>query len=108
VTHETTVSRTDRVWWLLAPNPSAVLADSTSGAPEWERPAFDPLQTIREGVRSARDPASGLSAMAPSTEMAVWPYGLAFNLLLGGGALALTVRRLRTPYGRLPRGVRVA
>jgi ABC-type Mn2+/Zn2+ transport system ATPase subunit len=39
---------------------------------------------------------------------AVWPYGLAFNMLLGLGALTLTIRRLRTPYERLPRGVRVA
>jgi ABC-2 type transport system permease protein len=105
--YEATVQRTDQVWWLLAPNPFAVLADSTSGTVEGERTAFDPLQTIREGVRSARDPDSGWSGVA-SVEKAVWPYGLAFNLLLGAGALTLTIRRLRTPYARLPRGVRVA
>jgi ABC-2 type transport system permease protein len=106
--YEASVQHTDRVWWLLAPNPFAILADSTRGTVEWERTAsFDPLQTIREGVRSARDPDSGWSGV-PSTEKAVWPYGLAFNLLLGAGALTLTIRRLRTPYARLPRGVRVA
>ena len=105
--YQASVPQTDLVWWLLAPNPFAVLADSTHGKIEAERAGFDPLQTIREGVRSARDPDSGWSGVA-NTEKAVWPYGLAFNLLLGAGALILTIRRLRTPYGRLPRGVRVA
>jgi ABC-type transport system involved in multi-copper enzyme maturation permease subunit len=105
--YEASVQQTEKVWWLLAPNPFAVLADSTSGTVEWERTGFDPLQTIREGVRSARDPDSGWSGVA-STEKAVWPYGLAFYLLIGVGALTLTIRQLRTPYGRLPRGVRVA
>jgi ABC-2 type transport system permease protein len=106
--YEAKVQHTERVWWLLAPNPFAVLADSTRGTVEWERTTnFDPLQVIREGVRSARDPDSDWSGVA-STQKAVWPYGLAFYLLLGAGALTLTVRRLRTPYGQLPRGVRVA
>ena len=105
--YEASVQQTEKVWWVLAPNPFAVLADSTSGTAEWERAGFDPLQTIREGLRSARDPDSGWSGVA-STEKAVWPYGLAFNMLLGVGALTLTIRRLRTPYERLPRGVRVA
>ena len=105
--YEASVPRTDRLWWLLAPNPFAVLADSTRGPIEAERTAFDPLQTIREGVRSARDPDSGWSGIA-STQKAVWPYGLAFHLLLGAGALTLTIRRLRAPYAQLPRGVRVA
>ena len=37
-----------------------------------------------------------------------WPYGLAANLLLGGAFTYVTVRRLRAPARRLPRGVRVA
>jgi ABC-2 type transport system permease protein len=106
--YEATVQRTDRVWWLLAANPFAVLADSTQGSAAWERTtAFDPLQNIREGVRSARDPDSGVSGV-PSTKKAVWPSGLAFYALLGAGALTLTIQRLHTPYSRLPRGVRVA
>jgi ABC-2 type transport system permease protein len=39
---------------------------------------------------------------------AVWPYGLAFHLVLAAGSLAVTARRLRTPAGPMPRGVRVA
>jgi hypothetical protein len=38
----------------------------------------------------------------------VWPWGLAIDLLLGAGALALTIRQLRTPTRTLPRGVRIA
>jgi hypothetical protein len=38
----------------------------------------------------------------------VWPYGLAFNVLLGVGAVTLTARRLRTPARRIPKGVRIA
>ena len=38
----------------------------------------------------------------------VWPYGLAFDVLLAIGALALSVRRLRTPTRTLPKGQRVA
>jgi ABC-2 type transport system permease protein len=38
----------------------------------------------------------------------VWPYGLAANLLLGAGGLAVAVRRLAIPQRTLPRGTRVA
>jgi hypothetical protein len=38
----------------------------------------------------------------------VWPFGLAADLLIGAGFLALTVRRLRTPADQLPRGTRIA
>jgi hypothetical protein len=38
----------------------------------------------------------------------VWPWGLAFDVLLGAGALWLTARQLRTPSRDLPLGQRVA
>ena len=38
----------------------------------------------------------------------VWPYGLAFDAALGAGAVLVTIRRLRTPARKLPRGIRVA
>jgi hypothetical protein len=40
--YEVSVQHKEQVWWLLAPNPFAVLADSTSGAVEWERTSVDP------------------------------------------------------------------
>jgi hypothetical protein len=44
----------------------------------------------------------------PGAGSPVWPWGLGFDVLLGAGAVAITIRRLRTPSRRLPRGVRVA
>ncbi|GII22949.1 ABC transporter permease [Planosporangium mesophilum] len=113
--------RTERVWWLLAPNPFAVLADA---APRLPRPVdpytgqpepvpFDPLGEVGHEVRRLRVPSTpgGPEAPVPVPETEsgpVWPYGLAFDLLLGVGAGWLTVRRLRTPARTLAKGVRVA
>jgi len=41
-------------------------------------------------------------------EKPVWPYGLGFSVLLAAGSVLVTIRRLRTPTDRLPRGIRVA
>ncbi len=38
----------------------------------------------------------------------VWPWGLGVNLLIGAAFFSVAVRRLAIPYGKLPRGVRVA
>jgi ABC-type transport system involved in multi-copper enzyme maturation permease subunit len=116
--------RPERVWWLLAPNPFVILADAAPQAEpridprtgeELPRP-FDPLGEIGRAVREARDPyrpgdiaAVDIAPTSPPYRPGpVWPYGLAFHLVLGVGAVALTVRRLRTPTRNLPRGVRVA
>lgn len=117
--------REDRVWWLLAPNPFVVLADSAPQTPLKRHPRTgrlqpppveDPLGQIGREVRQMRfspdekrafydRPYDG-SPDWPSGP--VWPYGLAFNLLLGAGSLAITVRRLRTPVRELTRGTRIA
>lgn len=125
-TYEVSDVRPEKVWWLLAPNPFVILADA---APDTE-PRFDPrtgarladpldpLGEIGNAVREAREPDDRHGAPtfdtappAPEPEQRpgpVWPYGLAFDLLLGAGAVALTIRRLRTPVRKLPRGVRIA
>lgn len=41
-------------------------------------------------------------------DQAIWPWGLGFNAVLGGLFFWIAVRRLHVPYGRLPRGTRVA
>jgi ABC-2 type transport system permease protein len=78
---------------------------------------FDPLGEIGRAVRDARDPRREAFAVPIEGRAVperadrpgpVWPYGLGFDLLLGVGAVALTIRRLRTPVGKLPRAVRLA
>jgi ABC-2 type transport system permease protein len=125
--YETTLARTDRTWWLLAPNPFAVLADSAPAGPVREirlpdgRVVEEPLDvdilgSMSRGLHQMRirqvpvtnegstsyEPAEG-SEGGP-----VWPTGLAVNLLLAAGAMWVTTRRLRTPSDRLAKGQRIA
>lgn len=125
--YETTVARADRTWWLLAPNPFVVLADSAPAGPtrtvrlpdgrtEEQPIEVDVLGSMSRGLHSIRvrpvrqQTPYGTSYETPAgvTGGAVWPAGLAFDLLLAGGALWLTTRRLRTPTDRLARGQRIA
>ncbi|WP_226343724.1 ABC transporter permease [Agilicoccus flavus] len=119
---------TERVWWLLAPNPFVVVADAAPALPANEnQTAFDPLQAISTGVRLARiGPAEGAldecwselpvlregEAVEDATRVAqagpVWPLGLGALVLLGVGSTAVAIRRTRTPVHRLPRDVRIA
>ena len=114
-------ARPDRVWWLLAPNPFVIVADAApalapeTAAEQQRREALeqqgvhvsnlrdsDPLGGLGDAVRDAR------KAPGSSEGAAVWPWGLAFDVLVGAGALWITVRRLRTPTRALPMGQRVA
>jgi ABC-2 type transport system permease protein len=137
-----TRTHSERVWWLLAPNPFVVLADAAPALPPLHDPRTgrqigrpsDPLAGIRDSVRRERqgeylndgpcempaDAATGAAPVqnqyalqvptckTPPDPSAVWPWGLGFDLLLGAGAVYVTVRRLRTPADKLGRGVRVA
>jgi ABC-2 type transport system permease protein len=113
------------VWWLLAPNPFVVLADSAPAPPlVWDpdlqemRPAtaLDPLSGLGYEVRLMRTPQREYSGPSSSGSIvdyrrdmpAVWPYGLGFDILLGVAAVWISVRRLRTPAHRVSRGVRIA
>jgi ABC-type transport system involved in cytochrome c biogenesis permease component len=126
-TFETTRVRTDRTWWLLAPNPFVVLADASpqrsdpdpARVPGISSDDLDPLGAIGRGVRDLRRPpgdSPGTAVLQPGPDVGgdeqaqppVWPTGLAVNVALGGAALVLTTRRLRTPSRTLPRGQRVA
>lgn len=124
-TYTTTRTRTDRTWFLLAPNPFVVLADAAPALPpptgnfayvDGREPGtdLDPLGVIGRQVRDLRDPPSPPPQQGPLQPVQqlenkpVWPYGLAVNVLLGVGAVVLTTRRLRTPSRTLPKGQRVA
>ncbi len=124
-------TRTDRIWWLLAPNPFVVLADAApqlppeTAAEKSTRLAneargisrtnlrqADPLGALGRTVRRLRSKpnSDGLleAVLVGKGHKAVWPWGLGFDVALGAGALWLTARRLRTPSRDLPRGQRVA
>lgn len=122
-TYTTNAPQPERVWWMLAPNPFVVLADAAPELPPRRDPVtgrpearpLDPLGTIGRMVRQARTPepprAGPLTRGDEDRQRAqppVWPWGLGFDVLLGAGAFVVTVRRLRTPVSRLPRGVRIA
>ena len=128
-TYESSRVRTDRTWWLLAPNPFVVLADAAPQLPDEEPQPdeltptvsardLDPLGAIGRTVRDLRavPDDSNVGGGGPLVDeapveprrAAVWPTGLAVDVLLGVAALVLTVRRLRTPTRTLPRGQRVA
>lgn len=121
-TYTTTVAHPENVWWILAPNPFVVLADAAPELPPRRDPVtgepvarpLAPLSTIGRAVRQVRTPDPP-PAQAPMRDQAgtrsqppVWPWGLGFDVLLGAAAFGVTVRRLRTPIRRLPRGVRIA
>jgi ABC-2 type transport system permease protein len=133
-TSVSTRSRTDQVWWLLAPNPFVVLADAAPQLPPEtaaERALrqrnddrginttnlrdTDPLGALGRSVRGLRTPVGDtgdggfvVNVLAGGDRRHVWPYGLAFDVLLGVGAVWLTARRLRTPTRDLPVGQRIA
>lgn len=111
------VEHSERVWWLLSPNPVVVLADAAPRLPEIRvvagdhefsrSPSDDPLGELSRSVRDIREGEDAHEHRAADGG-AVWPWGLAFDLALAAGAVSLTASRLRTPLYRVPRGVRVA
>lgn len=130
---EREIGHTERVWWVLAPNPFIFVADAapsqTPTSAEVYFPA--PMRFISDGARSARrgDTTEGIidectnmfgnftEAMeterlakerAALRDYPVWPANLAFFLLAGAGALIVAERRVRTPVSRLPNGTRIA
>ena len=114
---------TERTWWLLAAHPFVIVADAAPGTTDLQYGATEPLGGIREGVRQARHGAqeplrecwsgeftqgSAEQRSARGLDDPVWPIGFAGYAAVGAGALAIAVRRLRTPVHKLPRGTRIA
>ena len=118
-----TVYHTERSWWLLAVNPFVVVADGSTVPAERSSDAqVSPFASLREVVRTVRfgpqsaqyecwvdgsQPVPPEGATNPSTAP-IWPWGLAFNVLLGAGGVVVAVSRLSIPQRTLPRGTRVA
>jgi ABC-2 type transport system permease protein len=119
VAYETTVAHPERIWWTLAPNPFVILADAAPRLSPARDPVTgemvtnpaDPLGAMSEAIRDTRreQPSSIEPLRSDQPEPApVWPFGLAFHLVLGILSVRVTARRLQTPYRTLPRAVRVA
>lgn len=120
---ERTVYHTERSWWLLAVNPFVVVADgSTVPGEDLTGAQVSPFAALRETVRTVRfgpggaqyecwadgsHPTPPEGATNPSTAP-IWPWGLAFNVLLGAAGVVTAVRRLSIPQRTLPRNTRVA
>jgi ABC-type transport system involved in multi-copper enzyme maturation permease subunit len=122
------VTHTERIWWMLPLNPFVVVADAAPSKPPANTDSglgFTPMRWISEGSRAARVGETGTVRQecwvegpadqqpvdpnaAAARTAAVWPFGLVFLLLVGGGATAVADRRLRTPIRRLPNGTRIA
>lgn len=125
------IVRTERIWWLLAPNPFIILSDISLRSPH---PGTDdthtssPLQeggaavdrmrtpeparitqnSCSKGDQYGDDTSYGLVEDRHPKHLAFWPASLLLLALLGGGGTLTAARRLAVPAGALPRGVRLA
>lgn len=105
------VPRTDYIWWLMAPNPFVILIDSAPRLPPDGGPVAlepdDPLGFSEVGYMRLSPAEQDRAYQDDSPGKPVWPYGLAFDLALAVAGGYVTVRRLRAPSRRVPRGVRI-
>ena len=113
-------------WIILAPDPIVVLADAAPRNPNREDVAIvsDPLESIRDAVREARKPPPRYDERGrvidveagdavsfesdPDKLPALWPWGMAIDVLIGAAAAYLAIERLRIPTRKLAMGERVA
>ena len=135
--HETrskvSYEHSEKIWWLLAPNPFLIAADSvaaydippdrTYSASKTETPLYGSIaRPFARSLAEARngpmifDERCGRSTFTSqqgrnrvdSLIGRSWYLGLAANVVLGALGLLLATRRLRVPAAKLPRGVRIA
>ncbi|WP_164874167.1 ABC transporter permease [Rhodococcus spongiicola] len=108
-----TFMHTERTSWMLAANPFVVVSDAVPGPPGVSDD-FGVMGTISSRVRDAqRGGLEGLPCLPRSGDAEaqpgpIWPLGLGVQGAVVAVAIAAGRRRLRTPMGRLPAGMRVA
>lgn len=131
-THD--VTRTNRIWWMLAPNPFVALGDATAHAPQQPASASfgdpasllsltgqsvdfmrnpQPERVVRNYCEDRQDsfdhPSRSRDDGGPlARHLTFWPASIVVLMALGAGGVVTASRRLRVPAGRLPRGVRLA
>ncbi|MDR1448805.1 MAG: ABC transporter permease subunit [Propionibacteriaceae bacterium] len=131
-----TLTHTERIWQLTVLNPFAIVADAAPEPPVarshpnlYAGYSGDILFSVRHGIAELAagpnlesdlcpysDGAIGPTGLpeaspivvSPSEPAVIWPWGLAVSLAIGGLFFWIAVRRLRIPYGALPKGTRVA
>ena len=124
------IVHTERIWWMLIPNPFVALADVSARAPTTSTYPYapgPPLEGMGAAVDDMRDsqPAeiienhceedsgspliSGDDSYEPDiAHLVFWPVSLIVVLGLGAWSLTSASQRLRTPVRGLARGTRVA
>lgn len=114
------VQHFERTAWLLGLNPFVIVADAATIGQSVSSAADDPMSGLSFLVRSAQQPpqtefdyCEGYGALYYEPEeidpgAPIWPWGMAALLVLGAGGTWTAQRRLRTPAGVLPKGVRIA
>lgn len=124
-TMTTSISSTDRVWWLLAMNPYVVVGDMVAGNPDINRISDDLFGIVSVSVRSLQvlDRRVDYWSDCPTAPLHVttdadydpyqgtfpaWWIGLPLQTLLAAGLLLGGYRRLKTPAAKLPEGSRIA
>lgn len=122
-----TIYRTERIWWVLAPNPFVTLSDISARAPVegWGDEAYQApsaLTNLGSAMDRMRTPEPGEKVIDPCADeedyggedaagtehLPFWPASLLLLAVLGAGGVVTATRRLTTPTGGLPRGVRLA
>ena len=114
---------TQSTWWLLAPNPYLIVADTLAAGTEagryrdvslpvgiaaWTSSARSGQYigaSLCEGYASYADRARDFESRYIGRN---WYLGLAATVVLGLLGFLIAARRLRVPAARLPKGVRVA
>ncbi|MCA1006806.1 ABC transporter permease [Rhodococcus hoagii] len=109
-TTKRTILHTERTAWLLSANPFVIVSDAVPEPPE---DSVGVMGSLSESVRDAQ--RGGLGDVPCLTESTVtttrpgpiWPLGVGIQAAMAAVMLAAGHRRLRTPIGKLPSGMRV-
>lgn len=106
-----TVLHTERTAWLLAANPFVIVADAVPAPVESYAGVMGSLsENVRDAQRGGLGDVPCLTESAPTTASPtpIWPLGVGIQAAVAAVALVAGHRRLRTPIGKLPTGMRVA
>lgn len=122
------IARTELIWWMLVPNPFIAMSDASFRGSGWGQDGMPGEISLLSGVGALVDEmrvhqpsevvvnyCDDLDSEEADDEqfenadhVVFWPASMLLLLALGAGGTAAASRRLRTPTGALPRGIRLA